>query len=279
MSHYTYALIDGVLHQNAIKELYKSKQPIQVIPLYMGTRFEANHDLGPILVAALEGSTLIDTLKDTWTESVTLIHSDHYLREVATHLSQFITVTDETGSNALFRFADPVVTWYWLNSYEQNALPDILGPISAWQIQRPKADWQTEQAQWDTYTNPNTAPLQFQINYLNEPQTKALDEAADFRFKNQQYNLLIEKANNPFQDKTEQQITDWLDQVIAGAEANYLNTERGVGIWVDLAADYGQDFLTQPQGEYQTWLAENLQHKPLPLEVKLETYYKQLYNI
>lgn len=279
MSHYTYALIDGVLHQNAIKELYKSKQPIQVIPLYMGTRFEANHDLGPILVAELDGSTLIDTLKNTWTDSVTLIHSDHYLRDVATHLSQFITVTDETGSHALFRFADPVVTWYWLHSYEQNALPDILGPIAAWQIQCPQNAWQTEQTQWDTYTNPNTALLQLKINYLNEPQTNALDEAADFRFKNKQYNLLIDKANNPFQDKTEQQITDWFNQQLTQAKANHLTTERTLAIYLDLVADYGQGFLADPESNYQQWLAENPQSKPLPLDVKIEQFYRQLYVI
>lgn len=280
MTQYSYALIDGVMRQTAIKDIYESKEPIQVIPLYISTRFQDNYDLGPIIVSALEGSTLINKVQQgDWPESTTILYSNEPSAVVAKHLRQFITVTDEANSNTLFRFADPLTTWHWLNSYPTNALVDIMGPIATWQVQRPQYQWQTTGPQWDTFTHPNTAPLQFKINHLSDPQTKALDQAADFRFKNEQYLLLIQKPNNPFQEMSEQQITDWLNQTVAKAEANNLQTERTIAIWLDLVADHGEDFLKQPEGTYQTWLANHPQNKLLPLEVNLESFYRQLHNI
>lgn len=280
MAQYTYALIDGVMRQTAIKELYQSQEPIQVIPLYIGTRFQDNYDLGPILVASLDNSELINKLQQEWPESTTILQSDQYLQVVADHLKQLITVTDETGSNALFRFADPLTTWYWLDSYQNNIPQEIFGPIATWQVIKPIPDWQQPTTEWQTFTpSENTKLTNIRLDYLNEPQVKALDKAVDFRFKNKQYHLLTKKHNNPFKDKNEAQITDWLNENITEAEKNQLTTHRAIAIWLDLITDYGKDILTQPEGEYQQWLAQNQQQKPLPLAVKLEDFYKHLYNI
>lgn len=282
MNQYSYALIDGVMRQTAIKDIYTFKEAVQLIPLYTGTRFQDNYDLGPILVSVLENSSLINQVQQAdWLESTTILHSNQPPAKVAEHLRQFITVTDETGSNVLFRFADPLITWHWLNSYPENALIDILGPIDKWCVTKPYYLWQTTSANERQQFIPNKTlkATGLTLNYLTEPQTKALDKAADFRFKNEQYLLLIQKVNNPFQDKTEQQITDWLDRAVAEAEVNNLQTERAIAIWLDLTADLGDDFLIQPEGVYQTWLANNLQNKSLPLEVNLENFYRQLHNI
>ena len=280
MTQYTYALIDGVMRQTAIKDLYQTQELVQVIPLYIGTRFQDNYDLGPILVASLEGSPLIHQLQQQWHVSTTILQSEQYISVIAEHLKQFITVTDETGSTALFRFADPLVTWYWLTSYQQNIPLDIFGPITSWQVIKPIADWQQPVTEWHTFKPMQDATLtHIRLDYLNEPQVKALDEAADFRFKCKQYQLLIQKPNNPFLGASEQQITNWLDQTVANAEANNLQTQRAIAIWLDLVADYGEDFLKQPGGAYQTWITHNHQNKSLPLEINLEGFYRQLHNI
>lgn len=276
MSQYTYALIDGVMRQTAIKDLYSRKEAIQTIPLYINTRYKDNYDLGPILVAALEGSNLITDIKQNWVTSATLIQSDQYLQTIADHLKQLITVTDESGTQSLFRFADPLSTYYWLNSYPQNALPDIMGPISHWQIAIPCHSWQQPMTQWQTITNPNTPPLGFTINHLEETQENALQQAADFRYLDKICQWL--KTQNPkaLANKTEDQITQWLEQTHQNAKANNLTTELSIALYIDLCADYGQDFISQEGGQYQQWLTNNTSQKSLPIDLKIENYHQHI---
>lgn len=275
MAQYTYALIDGVMRQTAIKDLYKTKEPIQVMPLYIGTRFQENYDLGPILVASLQGPQFISQLQQQWADSTTILQSDQYLSIIADHLKQFITVTDETGSNALFRFADPLTTWYWLDSYQDSIPLDILGPISAWQVIKPIADWQQPNNEWQTFTSPHNAKLtNIRLDYLNEPQVNALDKAADFRFKNKLYQWLKTERLMVLQDQTADQITQWLDQILANAQQYNLTNQRTIAQWFDLSIDYGLDFVEQPTGVYQQWLQHNSQYKMLPADIKIQHFYQ-----
>lgn len=275
MSKYSYALVDGVMRQTAIKDIYKTKEPIQVIPLYIGTRFQDNYDLGPILVASLQGSPFISQLQREWADSTTIVQSNHYLSVVADHLKQFITVTDETGSNSLFRFADPLTTWYWLDSYQDNIPLDIFGPISAWQVLKPIAEWQQSNNEWQTFTPPQNAKLtNIRLDYLNETQVKALDQAANFKFKNKLYQWLTTERPMALQDKTADQITQWLEQILANAQLYNLTSQRTIAQWLDLSIDYGLDFLEQPTGVYQQWLQHNSQYKTLPSDIKIEHFYQ-----
>lgn len=276
MAQHTYALIDGVMRQTAIKDIYKSKEPIQVIPLYMGTRFQDNYDLGPILVASLNNNLTQKLQQEDWPTSTTIITSDETLATVSEHLKQFIEVTNDTGSNALFRFADPLTTWYWLNSYSENALVDIMGPITTWQVAEPSPDWNKQPITWQLFTNPKTEVLGFRLDYLNEPQMDALNQAANFRFKNKIYQWLQLENPNVLVNKSPEQITQWIDTTLTKAEAFNLTTERTLAIWVDLCADYGQDFVNKKDSLYQRWLAENTQFKVLPADLKIEKFYEHL---
>lgn len=275
-SDYRYAVVDGVMRQTAIKDAYKIKGAIQVIPLYMNTRFQENYDLGPLLIATSDNdsSYLVNTITQQWSDSASIIHSNESPLVIAEHLKQFITVTDDSGSNALLRFADPLITWYWLQSYQQSALPDIMGAITQWQIPMPHADWDQQPRQWLTIENPKTERLKFQVNYLSSEQVTALDQAAKFRFKNKLYHSLKVKPNSPFQQNTATQIGQWLDEILTSAQTNYLTTERSIAIWADLVMDHGVDFLNQPAGDYQRWLAKNKQYAPLPIDIKVEQFYR-----
>lgn len=278
MTQYTYALVDGVMQQTAIKDLYKTKEPIQVMPLYIGTRFQDNYDLGPILVASLENnSQLINRLQQTCSNSTSFITTEQPLSTVASHLKQFITVTDESGSYSLFRFADPLTTWYWLDSYQNDIPSDIFGPINIWQVINPVADWYTPTSQWQAFTSRKEASLNgVRLDYLNEPQVKALDNAANFRFKNKLYQWVHDVRPKVLHNKAPEQITQWLDQILRGAQEYNLTNQRSIAQWLDLSIDYGIDFAVQPTSEYQQWLQQNNQYKALPNDLKIQNFYQYI---
>lgn len=274
MTQYTYALIDGVMRQTAIHELYSRKEALQTIPLYINTPHKDNYDLGPILVAALNGSSLINELQQIeWIKSTTIIYSSEYLSKVAEHLQKLITVTDETAITTLFRFADPLVTYYWLKSYQANALVDIMGPIDKWQIAKPIAAWQQPTIEWEIFTNPKQEPVNFQINYLNEPQVNALEEASAFKLKNEIYQTCTQIAPQFFKNQPEQTITDWMDKRFREAKSFGALSKRTYAMWFVMAMEFGNDFATNNQGHYQQWLTENTQNKGLPPEANLQTFF------
>lgn len=275
MEQYSYALIDGVMRPNAIKEIYRFKEAIQLLPLYINTPYQGSYDLGPILVSVLNNrSNLINTLQKDWTDSATIIQSFEPPQIILSHLQHFITVTDESQSQALLRFADPLITYYWLTSYPENALVDILGPIAQWQIAKPIPVWQTREIQWQIIEKPvNKAPIQLTLNYLNQPQLDALEEATEFRFKNKMYQWLINEKPQLFTGQTSQQIGQWLTTCYQEAKAFNLISERSVATWITLCADYGQDFTQIEKGPYQQWLMRYPKNKALPTEVSIQHFY------
>lgn len=275
MARYTYALIDGVMRQTAIRDLYSKKEPLQTIPLYINTPYKENYDLGPILVSALDGSSLINEIKQSWTNSTTIIHSNEYLQTIADHLKQLITVTDETNSKALFRFADPLITWYWLNSYKQNALPDIMGPINTWRVPVPIAKWQQSTIEWQTFENPQTEPLGIKLDYLNEPQVEALNQAAAFKLKNEIYETCIEIMPNFFENQPESKISQWMDLQHKKATEFGVISNRSYAMWYVMAMEFGNDFATKPQGIYQSWLTSQPKYKGLPAEVNIQHFFDE----
>lgn len=277
MAQYTYALIDGVMRQDAIKEIYTFGEAIQVLPLYMNTPYQGNYDLGPILVSVLNNSSSLMTTLQSWTDSTTFIQSPEPPQAILAHLQQLITVTDESQSQALLRFADPLITYYWLNSYQETALVDILGPITQWQMAKPIPAWQTQETQWQLIEKPiNQQPTNLSLNYLNQSQLDALEEATTFRFKNKIYQWLIEEKPELFTNQIPEQISQWLNTCYEEAKAFNLISERSIATWINLCADYGHDFAKTQAGPYQQWLAERPHYKPLPAEVNIQNFYNYI---
>ena len=272
----TYALIDGVMWQEAIKDLYSRQEPLQIMPLYINTPYQDNYDLGPILVAALDSSRLMAEIEQYWPTCASLLQSHQTLTVVAQHLQQLITVTDNAGSHTLFRFADPLVTWFWLNSYPDSAHVDIMGPIERWQVIKPVADWQESIQEWQHFIKPENPLLGFPINHLNECQEDALQQAADFRFQNKLYRWLQKQNPSALAGQTADQISQWLQACFTDAKANNLISERSIAMWIDLCADYGRDFAQSQDSLYQRWLLNNPDQKGLPTEVKVQTFYQYI---
>lgn len=279
MSQYTYALIDGVIRQSAIRELYSRKELLQIIPLYINTRFQANYDLGAILVATQDNSNFINEVKQTWYNSTSLIYSDQYLPVIAQHLQQLITIQDQLGQEVLFRFADPLITWHWLNSYDNSLLADILAPIQKWQVIRPVQSYFNQQTIiWDEFINPMTDKKGIQINQLDTPQHQALEQAYQFKLKQKLYQL-IDNSYPHFIKQTLQsdpnQIDQWLTLRINEAQQQSIITEQTIGMWTAMCCEYGNDFATDPKGYYQQWLQANPEQQPLPTELKIQAFFAQ----
>lgn len=275
MTLHSYALIDGVKRQTAIKEIYTSKEPIQVIPLYMGTRFQDVYDLGPILVASINGGIIQKLQQDDWPKSTSFITTEQPLSVVAEHLKQFTTIQSEAGSEVIFRFADPLVTYYWLNSYD-DPLSNIMGPIQTWQVAKPQQAWYPDELEWHTFTNANTPVADFPLNQLGDPQMRALELAEGNRFNNKLYLWLVKENPAILEGKTPDEFSIWLNDAVNGARDFNLNTERTYALWVDLCADYGQDFATNPKGAYQQWLTDNPEQKKLPADVKITNFHRYI---
>lgn len=274
MAQYTYALIDGVMRQDAIKEIYTFGEAIQVLPLYMNTSYQDCYDLGPILVSVLNSNSNLITTMQSWTNSTTFIQSSEPPHIVFSHLQQFIIVTDESQSQALLRFADPLVTYYWLNSYEKNELGNILGPITQWQIARPIPAWNNQETQWQLIERqPDQQSVSLNLNYLNQPQLDALEEATVVRFKNKIYQWLSNEKPLLFINYTPEQIEIWLSSCYKDAKAFNLISERSIATWINLCADYGQDFAQTSTGLYQQWLRKYPQNNRLPAEVNIQSFY------
>lgn len=275
----TYALIDGVMCQTAIKDLYSRQEPLQIIPLYINTPYKDNFELGPIFIAFLADSTLVTELqKGNKYQSTTFIYSTEKFQTIADHLKHFITVTDETTIESLFRFADPLVTWYWLDSYSESELATILAPIDEWHVAKPIPDWEEQNVEWQIFrkNKESDSSISSTLNYLHEPQVDALNQAADFRFKNKLYHWLKIYKPTVMKNKTPDQIGKWIDYTFQEAKAFNVISERSIAIWMSLAADYGVDFITQKEGVYNNWVNEYSEYKKLPIEVNIQHFYEYL---
>lgn len=253
-----FLLVDGVLRQNALQWLYGAGEPIEVIPLYSGTRWDAVKELGPILVGLDSHSSLLSE----WQSSRNLQRQASRLQsaassdDVADHLSQFIAMTDNLGGYSLFRFADPLVTYYWLNSYPQSAYQSLLGPINQWLVPLSPPNWASTQAvEWQSYRpQPNSSRLEGKLNHLADDQIQALEQAYRRSFKERLYGWLIEDYPKTFSGLGEQERGQWLEQRLLDAEAWGLVNERSIAIWLERCACWGVDFATRPDSPYQGWL-------------------------
>ena len=87
-----FVLMDGGLRPDAIKQLYQRGEPLEVIPLYIGTRWQALQDSGPLLIALQGSSGLINDIRQSAFEQAdaSLLYSRasmHAIRSISGVLS------------------------------------------------------------------------------------------------------------------------------------------------------------------------------------------------
>lgn len=273
-SQANFLLIDGVLRQDAAASLYQRGESLEVWPLYIGTRWQELHDLGPILVALQGPSNLIsEACQNAFQQAdSSLLYSRAPMQVVAAHLRRFIAPPDVLGGNGLLRFADPLVTRYWLGSYQETHLDTVLGPIDAWHTPENPHSWELGQpAEWRSFyrvaPEPEWADIYAQ---LGDAQLGALDQAARWRF--------MERLNQSFERSHPQRMaqlhkrtrTQWFDQRLDEAEGWGLSSERSLAIWVEYSLRWGPGFTLRPDTPYQQWLADTAGALTLAPELRIQ---------
>ncbi len=269
-----FLLVDGVLRQDALQWLYAAGEDIEVIPLYNGTRWDGVKEIGPILVGLDTHSPLLNEWQHNplFQRQASKLQSSAPLNDVADHLSQYITVTDDLGSYSLFRFADPLVTSYWLNSYPSSAYQSLLGPIGEWLVPLSPPRWAPSVAvEWHSYRpQPHSPTLEGKLNHLADDQVQALEQAYRRSFKERLYDWLNEDYPQTLSILAEQERDLWLEQRLLDAEAWGLVNEQSIAIWIERCVCWGDDFTTRLDSPYQAWLAKVPEAQKLPPERRIQ---------
>lgn len=270
-----YLLIDGALRPGALVELYQRHELFEIDALYLGTRWKDLFDLGPILVKPGPDSSLLsDWLvnESLWADS-TLIYSEASLQQLADHLRRFISPPDSGDGSALLRFSDPVVAHFWLSSFSGPSNLH-LGPVQHWWVAKPKQSWEARsQPPWQTFSG-CTAGLQLDKHgaLLEADQMDALERAQYWRFTGRIYSWINKRNPSFFSGMSSPQTSDWLGSSLQAALAFGLFTERGLVMWAEASADYGQDFACRPQGFYQQWLSMDPANPRLAPELRIKAF-------
>lgn len=258
--HANFVLMDGGLRPDAIKQLYQRSEPLEVIPLYIGTRWQALQDLGPLLVALQGSSSLIHDIRQRAFEQAdaSLFYSRASMHAIAEHLRRFIAPPDVLGGHGLLRFADPLVTRSWLGSYQREHLDAVMGPIEAWYIPEIPHTWEPAQPfEWRSVLRAATPPEWVKAYaQLGEAQLTALDQAARWRFM-ERLNRRLEHSHPALMATLDRRTrTQWFEQRLDEADAWGLSSERSLAIWTEYSLRWGPGFTLRPNSPYQQWLAD-----------------------
>lgn len=271
-----YLLIDGVLRQGVISELYGRGEEMEIEPLYVGTRWQEAHDLGPILVATSTQSKLLSDAQSDfdWLSCSSHLSSNANLKEVADHLREFICMRGPSGNQSLLRFADPLVAWYWLASYAPSQYPHLLGPITSWEVALLPTQWESRtELQRMVYTAASHPPIAFDRALLDEHQEQTLQKAYHRQLKTRLYDWLQTHVPNLLQQQAT--VDSWLYNRLQSAEQAGLVSERSIAIWALLSLEQGDDFFSVPTSAYNQWRADTPVAQGLPTEVNLQTFFNE----
>ncbi len=269
-----YLLVDGVLRPDALTALTQLDASLEIEPLYLGTPWAELRDLGPILVAINNSPNLIDeTLRSkSWQSDATLLESDASFSEVAEHLRRFIAPPDVLGGNGLLRFADPLITRYWLDSYQDAQLDAVLGPINSWYVPENPHSWELSQVPvWRNFFRV-TAHAEWidVLGKLGEEQLTALEQAGRWRFMEQLYQSFEQSHPQHLARIGEKHLSQWFNDRLNQAQDWGLSSERSLAIWVEYSLRWGDDFTSRPDDPYQQWLARTPDAHRLAPEIRIQ---------
>ncbi|MFS2160482.1 DUF4123 domain-containing protein [Pseudomonas sp. Pseusp122] len=274
VSQANFLLIDGVLRPGAIARLYQRGESLDIVPLYMGTRWAGLHDLGPILVSPQGPSSLLDETRANAARQADacLLSSSAPINAVAHHLRRFLAPADVLGGVGLLRFADPLVARYWLGSYRDAHLDAILGPIDAWHAPEIPHAWEPAQPlRWCSSVRTAPAPEWVDTHaQLGDLQLNALDQAARWRFMEQLHSGLEQRHPHALARINNSQLSQWFDERFDEARAWGLASDRSLAIWVEYSLRWGDGFTQRPDGPYQQWLARSPDALTLAPELRLQ---------
>lgn len=274
VSQANFLVIDGVLRPHAIAHLYQRGEPLEIEPLYIGTRWKELHDLGPILVKLPGTSSLLSEWQCNQLAQADScpLFSRASLSTVANHLRHFICPPDVNGNTGLLRFADPLVMHYWLSSYGPEQLSQVLGPVETFWIKTPIHTWLSAgDAPITQFSRPHSTDVRDKnFALLGENQISALELAYRWQFKERLYAWLNTRDPQTFSMLNSNQTERWLEHVLDSGSSWGLVSERGLVTWAETCVDWGKDFTTRPDSPYQDWLSQAPENGHLAPELRIE---------
>jgi len=272
-----YLLLDGVLYDQALIHMYGRDEGLEIEPLYAGTPWQDVADLGPILVKPGARSSLISEFENTveWQTSAAMITTDAPMTEVAQHLRKLNKVKDVIGSESLLRYADPLVTWFWLSSYSPAGLRHIMGPINEWRLAAPSPSWLPhEKINWHVFSSPAAADSD-PIERLAQAQLDGLEQAYKWQLKERLHTWLKANQPNDLARLASEHTEDWLNERLSSAEVFGLSSERSIAIWCALSLCHGNDFTAADDGAYRLWLSSQKAKQLHTADQRLQQYYQE----
>ncbi|WOD12630.1 DUF4123 domain-containing protein [Pseudomonas sp. NyZ704] len=272
-----YLLLDGVLYDEALKRLYSRNEDLEIEPLYAGTPWQDVADLGPTLVKPGTRSALIREFENAgeWQTCASMLTSNAPMIEIAQHLRKLNRVKDVIGSESLLRYADPLVAWFWLNSYSPTGLRRILGPVNEWRMAAPCPSWLPRgDTNWHVFNSSVAAGVE-PIERLTQAQMDGLERACKWQLKERLYTWLKANQPNDLARIASEYIEDWLNERLSRADAFGLTSERSIAIWCALSLCHGNEFAATDDGAYRLWLKDQ-DAKQLPTaDQRLQQYYQE----
>ncbi|WP_018917407.1 DUF4123 domain-containing protein [Vreelandella zhanjiangensis] len=264
----THALIDGVRYPDALKRLYRRDDVEEIEPLYLATRWSDLAEHGPIVVKLKRQGLLSeanDSQDNTLYRALSFINSQADTGQLSRHFRRFITFKGAAGQEQLLRFADPLVTRLWLESYAGALLPSLMGPITTWWVAHWSPNWREQRTfSWQAFQrsdDSSSGNARVVSNSAQAPdflpmahaQYDALEAVAHWQLKERLTDYFNEHARTAWHALPAQYRGQWLDARLAQAKAWGANTHRQLAIWVDLSLHWGNDFSTASDGLYHRW--------------------------
>ncbi|WP_339651836.1 DUF4123 domain-containing protein [Halopseudomonas pelagia] len=272
-----YLLLDGVLYKQALLRLYGREDDLEIEPLYAGTPWHEVADLGPILVKPGPRSALLseaDTAPE-WQGFAAMLSSSAPMVDVARHLRLLNKITDAMGNERLLRYADPLVAWFWLNSYGAAGLKRILGPLTEWHLSAPNCSWLPQpSARKHTFSSLADADAE-PVQKLGQAQMTGLEKAYRWQLKERLYAWLQQHQPVDLARISKEHIDAWLDERLMSAEAFGLTSERSIAIWCALSLRHGNDFTAANNGAYRQWSVRQTGRPLYTADQRLQQYYQE----
>lgn len=126
-----FLLLDGAAKNKAVlPDIYNNEEQPIIFPLYLGTKYEANIRVSPILVKVGKDSDLLRLFFRKHSDIGLIIFSDAEIDVVGKYFRSHVECILPNGQLMMFRFYDPIVFYYFWPSLTHGERNLFMGPVS-----------------------------------------------------------------------------------------------------------------------------------------------------
>lgn len=254
-----YALVNPARNEMVLSIL--AMQELEHRSLYRGTGFERFFEVSPILVSVNSFSKSLKRLfNETWgTGSCIWIACPAGFDDVASHLSQFITVEHECGIEVVFRFFDPTILFHFLRASTEREVDFFLGPIRAIFLELDGSAVVEFSRREDSSEGSHRGASNGEEASLFRMQGRHMRSFRGLmRTKFEEYatSRVVGLLASSGQAVEAQSVTPLVSAGIYDAKKFGLSTRRHIVMYLECVALAGKDFLVNPTGPIATAIGD-----------------------